>query len=162
MTFRRHGGVVFLTSPANVSSLCMPTLTVMYSAWVVFSRMVSRPSLMSPRCLILTLVRHGPPVCSLIALLPHAVNCIGLCLALSATFLFAYQIPWELLNGFAPNSHGRCVWSFAQTSLNVKFKGQGHQGVGQNSIFRPFWWPACGLCLVKHLRPLVCIILSYN
>jgi len=35
----------------------------------------------------------------------------------------------ELLNGFVPNSHGRCVWSLAQTSLKVKVKvkGQGHQ-----------------------------------
>ena len=30
----------------------------------------------------------------------------------------------EPLNGFAPNSHGRRVWSFARTSLNVKVKGQ--------------------------------------
>jgi len=35
---------------------------------------------------------------------------------------------WELLNGFAPNSHETRVWSLAQTSLNVKVKGQGHQG----------------------------------
>jgi len=36
------------------------------------------------------------------------------------------QISREPLNGFVPNSHGRRVWSLAQTSLNVK--GQGHQG----------------------------------
>ena len=36
------------------------------------------------------------------------------------------QISPELLNGFAPNSHGRRVWSLAQASLNVK--GHGHQG----------------------------------
>jgi len=34
----------------------------------------------------------------------------------------------EPLNGFAPNSHGRRSWSFARMSLNVKVKGQGHQG----------------------------------
>jgi len=36
----------------------------------------------------------------------------------------------ELLNGFAPNSHGRHVWSLVRTSLkvNVKVKGQGHRG----------------------------------
>ena len=56
-------------------------------------------------------------------------------MALSVTLLFVYEIPWELLNGFAPNSHGRRVWSFAQTSLNVKFRGQGHQGVGQKTAF---------------------------
>ena len=43
-------------------------------------------------------------------------------LALSLTFLFVYEISHELLNGFAPNSHGRLVWSLAQTSLNVKVK----------------------------------------
>jgi len=25
-------------------------------------------------------------------------------------WLFVYEIPQELLNGFAPNSHGSCVW----------------------------------------------------
>jgi len=30
----------------------------------------------------------------------------------------------EPLNGFAPNSRGRRVWSFARMSLNVKVKGQ--------------------------------------
>ena len=37
------------------------------------------------------------------------------------------QISHESLNGFAPNSHGRRVWSLTRTSLNVKVKGQGHQ-----------------------------------
>jgi len=32
------------------------------------------------------------------------------------------------LNGFAPNSQGRRVWSLALTTLNVKVKGQDHQG----------------------------------
>ena len=39
-------------------------------------------------------------------------------LFLAMGFLFVYEISLELLNGFAPNSHG--------TSLKVK--GQGHQG----------------------------------
>jgi len=34
----------------------------------------------------------------------------------------------ELLNGFAPNSHGRRVWSLAWMSLKVKVKGHGQQG----------------------------------
>jgi len=34
----------------------------------------------------------------------------------------------EPLNGFAPNSQGRRVWFLAQTTLNVKVKGVGHQG----------------------------------
>ena len=37
-----------------------------------------------------------------------------------------YEISLEPLNGFAPNSHGRRVWSLAWTTLNVKC--QGHQG----------------------------------
>jgi len=43
-------------------------------------------------------------------------------------FLFVYEISLEPLNGFAPNSQGRRVWSLAWASLNVKVKGQGHQG----------------------------------
>jgi len=34
----------------------------------------------------------------------------------------------EPLNGFAPNSHGRRVWSLAQMGFKVKVKGQCHQG----------------------------------
>ena len=48
-------------------------------------------------------------------------------LALSVPFLFVCEISRELLNGFAPNSHERHVWSLAGTSLNVKGQGQGHQ-----------------------------------
>jgi len=33
---------------------------------------------------------------------------------------FMYEISWEPLNGFAPNSHGRRAWSLAQTSVKVK------------------------------------------
>ena len=35
-------------------------------------------------------------------------------------FLFVYEISPELLNGFAPKSHGRRVWSLAWMSLKVK------------------------------------------
>ena len=42
--------------------------------------------------------------------------------------VFVYEISRELLNGFAPNSHRRRVWSLARTSLKVKVIGQGHQG----------------------------------
>jgi len=42
-------------------------------------------------------------------------------------FVCVWNIP-EPLNGFAPNSHGRRVWSLALTSLKVKVKDQGHQG----------------------------------
>jgi len=34
----------------------------------------------------------------------------------------------EWVNGFAPDSQGRRVWSLAWVSLNVKLKGQGHEG----------------------------------
>jgi len=48
-------------------------------------------------------------------------------LALCVTFLFVYEIHREALNGFAPNSQVRRVWSLARMSLNVKVKGQGKQ-----------------------------------
>ena len=54
-------------------------------------------------------------------------------LALSATFLFVYEISPEPLNGFAPNSQARRVWSLAGMSLKVKVKGQGHQD--KNGVF---------------------------
>ena len=62
-------------------------------------------------------------------------------------FLFVYEISLEPLNGFAPNSHKRCVWSLTWTSLKVN--DQGHQG--QKQHFTAISEPACGLCLVKHL-----------
>jgi len=59
-------------------------------------------------------------------------------LALSVcVLLFAYEISREPLNGFAPNSHGRRVWSPAWTSLKVMVKGQGHQGQ-KTAFFCPF------------------------
>ena len=45
-------------------------------------------------------------------------------------FLFVYEIYWEPLNGFAPNSNGRRVWSLARTSLKVKAKGQRSRSPG--------------------------------
>jgi len=62
--------------------------------------------------------------------LPHAVNCVRLVsdiavfvlkrdVKLAVTFLFVYEKSRELLNGFELNSHERCVWSLAPTSLNV-------------------------------------------
>jgi len=44
-------------------------------------------------------------------------------LAMSVTFLFAYEIPQEPLNGSASNSQGRRVWSLARRSL----KSQGER-----------------------------------
>jgi len=35
-------------------------------------------------------------------------------------FLFVNEMSLETMNGFAPNSHGRCVWSLPGTSLKVK------------------------------------------
>jgi len=68
--------------------------------------------------------------------------------------LFVYEISREPLNGFAPNWQGGRVWSLARTSSKVKVKSQMSRSLGsrdKNGIFRPFWRPACGLCLVKHL-----------
>jgi len=69
-------------------------------------------------------------------------------LALFVTFLFVYEISPEPLNGFVINSQGRHAWSLARMSLNVKVKGQGHQGQ-KTAFFGPL--AACDLCLVKHL-----------
>ena len=60
--------------------------------------------------------------------LPHAVNWWNSVFSAVCDFLFVHQIYREPLNGFAPNSQRRRVWSLARTSLNVKVKGQGHQG----------------------------------
>jgi len=54
-------------------------------------------------------------------------------------WFFVYEISREPLNGFAPNSHGRSV-----VPRSDEFEGQGHQGQ-KNSIFQPFWRPACSL-----------------
>jgi len=32
---------------------------------------------------------------------------------------FMYEISWEPLNGFVPNSHGRCVWSLVHLSTKT-------------------------------------------
>ena len=56
-------------------------------------------------------------------------------LALSVTFLFAYEISREPLNGFGPNSQGRRARSLAWTSLNVKVKTQWSRSPGQKRHF---------------------------
>jgi len=67
-------------------------------------------------------------------------------------FVCVYEISREPLNGLAPNSHRRRLWSFARTSLKVKVKGQRSKSPGtKNDSFVPFRRPACGLCLVKHV-----------
>jgi len=57
-------------------------------------------------------------------------------------FLFVYEMSQEPLNGFAPNSQGRRVWSLTRMSLMVKVKGQGYYGQKQH------FWPFGGLCAV--------------
>jgi len=59
-------------------------------------------------------------------------------------FLFVYEISLEPLNGFAPNSGGRRVWSLTLRSLKVKVEGQG-QSQGQRAAF---FGPFGGLCAV--------------
>jgi len=94
-------------------------------------------------------------------------NCIGFCFQFftargelrkilfwrrqSVYFLFVYEISRAPLNGFAPNSGGRRAWFFARMSLKVKVKGRRSRSPGAKWHFRPFWRPACGLRLVKHL-----------
>jgi len=63
-------------------------------------------------------------------------------------FLFVYEISREPLIGFALNSHERRVWCHARVSLNVKVKGQGHQG--QKRHFSAVS-AAFVRCLVKHI-----------
>ena len=66
-------------------------------------------------------------------LIPHIVKFERFCFfapSVCGFFLFVYEISWETLNGFAPNSHRRRVWSVARTSLEVK--GQGRQGQKQH------------------------------
>jgi len=67
-----------------------------------------------------------------VGFLPHAENCVRFCFW-CCDFLFAYEISREPLNGFVPNSQ-RSVRFLARTSLNVKVKGQGHQGQ-KNGVF---------------------------
>ena len=58
------------------------------------------------------------------------MNCVRFCfgaVSLFFVFLFVYEIYREPLSRFAPNSHGRRVWSPAGTSLKVKVNGQGYQ-----------------------------------
>ena len=59
--------------------------------------------------------------------LPHAVDRVRFCFGTVCDFLFVYEISREQLNGFAPNSHERRVWSLARTSLKAKvtFAGLG-------------------------------------
>ena len=72
-------------------------------------------------------------------------------LLLSSYFLFVYEMYREPLNGFAPNSHERRVYSLTRISLMVKVKDQRSRSPGtKKRHFRPFRRPACGLCLVKH------------
>ena len=49
-------------------------------------------------------------------------------------FLFVYEIYQEPLNGFAPNSQGRRVWSLAR-SLKVNVKGQRPRSPGTKTSF---------------------------
>ena len=73
--------------------------------------------------------------------LPHTVNRVRFCFwrRHSVDFLYVYEISWELLNRFAPNSHGGRVWSLARNSLKVKVKGQRSRSQGtKTAFFGPF------------------------
>ena len=56
------------------------------------------------------------------------MNCGRFCFWRRQSAFFLYEICRERLNGFAPNSQGRRVWSLTRTSLKVKVKGQGRRG----------------------------------
>ena len=78
-------------------------------------------------------------------LLPHAVNCGRFCFwhLQKSAFLFVYEISLELLNGFAPNSHGRRVWSLIRTSWRSRSKVKVTRY--RKRHFWPFRQPVCGL-----------------
>jgi len=83
--------------------------------------------------------------------LPHSVNCGRFCFwrRQSVGFLFVYEISREQLNGFAPSSHRRHVWSPARMTSKVMVKVQGHQNKKRHF---PTLSAACvRLFLVKHL-----------
>ena len=72
-------------------------------------------------------------VCFTMFLSPHAVNCGRFCFwCHQSAVLFVYEISPELLNGFAPNSHGRHLVPHSD-----EFEGQGHQGQ-KTAFFGPF------------------------
>ena len=50
-----------------------------------------------------------------------------------------YEIFWEQLNGFVPNSHGRSVWSLAWRD---EFEGQRSRSLEAKMAF---FGPFCGL-----------------
>jgi len=50
--------------------------------------------------------------------------CFG---AISLWFLFVYEISRQPLNGFAPNSHGRRVWSLVGVPRSDEFESQGQK-----------------------------------
>jgi len=60
-------------------------------------------------------------------------------LLLSSYFLLVYEMYREPLNGFAPNSHERRVYSLTRISLMVKVKDQrSRSSWTKNVIFGPF------------------------
>ena len=71
-----------------------------------------------------------------------------------AWFLFCLCMKYlaELLNGFAPNSQRRRVWSIPWTSLKVR--GQRSRSWGTKNGILGLRRLPCGLCFVKHLQPL--------
>jgi len=72
-------------------------------------------------------------------------------LALSVTLVFVYEVSREPLNRCAPNSQRKRVWSLAQTSLNVKVKGQGHHGQ-KNGVFVRYLGTNERICTNSHGR----------
>ena len=65
-----------------------------------------------------------------------------------------YEISQEPLNGSAPNSRGRRVWSLTRTSLKGKVTRD------KKTLFLAVFGGLHAVCLVKHLSPLVCPSLS--
>jgi len=66
----------------------------------------------------------------------------------------------EPLNGFAPNSQGRRVWSLARTSLKVKVKRQGKTSVA-SSFFLFYGRPYVVVGRVLCFTPVIHSLLIY-
>jgi len=52
-----------------------------------------------------------------------------------SVFLFVYEMSWEPLNGLAPNSQKRRVWSLAWMSWKIKVKGQSSRSLRTKTAF---------------------------
>jgi len=92
--------------------------------------------------------------------LPHAVNCGWFCFGEVSLCFFVYEMSREPLNGSAPNSHGRRVWSLARMSLKVMVKSQKSRSPETKTAFFGPFGGLRAVCLVKASLPVAYIIIK--